>query len=171
MSSSTSRHVGDVSERIHHLQKKPKDWKPFARGMAQDKAIKSMVRLCNILYSSGVRIVLCSVRSEEDRPKTIAWLKKERVKYHELRLRKVAIGASMSSSNARCSPESTKQKSCSSSKIAIESWKCGAKKAWYACSAPRASSDGEYDLNDPQLLLWDIDKHASRSQILANGWG
>src|SRR5688572_19068605 len=31
---------------------------------------------------------LCSGRSEEHRPETIAWLKKERVKYHELRLRK-----------------------------------------------------------------------------------
>ena len=54
--------LADVSERIHHLQKKPKNWKAFFRGMAQDQAIKSMVRLCRILYQAGIRIVLCSGR-------------------------------------------------------------------------------------------------------------
>jgi predicted secreted acid phosphatase len=79
--------LADVSERIHHLQKKPKNWDAFFREMAQDQAIRSMVRLCNILYQAGVRIVLCSGRSEEHRTETVQWLKKERVKYHELRLR------------------------------------------------------------------------------------
>jgi FMN phosphatase YigB (HAD superfamily) len=80
--------LADVSERVHHLQKKPKNWKAFFRGMAQDKAIKSMVRLCNILYSSGVRIILCSGRSEEHRSETVKWLANQGVKYHELRLRR-----------------------------------------------------------------------------------
>lgn len=80
--------LADVSERIHHLQKKPKNWKGFFRGMAQDKAIKSMVRLCNILYSSGVRITLCSGRSEEHRSETVKWLARQGIKYHELRLRR-----------------------------------------------------------------------------------
>ena len=42
--------LADVSERIHHVKKKPKNWNAFFQGMAQDKAIHSMVRLCNILY-------------------------------------------------------------------------------------------------------------------------
>jgi FMN phosphatase YigB (HAD superfamily) len=50
--------LADVSEPIHHLQKNPKDWKAFARGMAQDKAIKSMVRLCNIFIPREFRIAL-----------------------------------------------------------------------------------------------------------------
>ena len=50
--------LADVSERIHHLQKKPKNWKAFFRGMAQDRAIRSLVRLCNILHQTGIRIVL-----------------------------------------------------------------------------------------------------------------
>jgi phosphoglycolate phosphatase-like HAD superfamily hydrolase len=81
--------LADVSEHVHHLQKKPKNWKAFFRGMAQDKAIKSMVRLCNILYSSGVRIILCSGRSEEHRSETVKWLASQGIKYHELRLRRV----------------------------------------------------------------------------------
>lgn len=80
--------LADVSERIHHLQGKPKNWNAFFQGMAQDKAIKSMVRLCNILYSAGVRIVLCSGRSEEHRSATVKWLTQQGVKYHELRLRR-----------------------------------------------------------------------------------
>jgi phosphoglycolate phosphatase-like HAD superfamily hydrolase len=37
--------LADVSERIHHVRKKPKNWNAFSQGMAQDKAIHSMVRL------------------------------------------------------------------------------------------------------------------------------
>ena len=80
--------LADVSERIHHLQKKPKNWKAFFRGMAQDQTIKSMVRLCNILSQAGIRIVLCSGRSEEHRSETVQWLKQQKVHHHELRLRK-----------------------------------------------------------------------------------
>jgi len=43
--------LADVSERIHHVSKKPKNWNAFFAGMAQDKAIHSMVRLCNILHA------------------------------------------------------------------------------------------------------------------------
>jgi predicted secreted acid phosphatase len=80
--------LADVSERLHHLQKKPKDWDSFFQGMAQDKAIQSLVRLCNILYSAGIQIILCSGRSEEHRQETVAWLVKQGVPYHELLLRK-----------------------------------------------------------------------------------
>ena len=80
--------LADVSERIHHVRRKPKDWKAFFKGMAEDKTIHSMVRLCNMLYESGVRIVLCSGRSEEHRPETVDWLEKHDVKFHELLLRR-----------------------------------------------------------------------------------
>lgn len=80
--------LADVSERIHHVRQKPKNWKAFFKGMAEDKTIHSMVRLCNMLYESGVQIVLCSGRSEEHRPETVDWLEKHRVKFHELLLRR-----------------------------------------------------------------------------------
>jgi phosphoglycolate phosphatase-like HAD superfamily hydrolase len=44
--------LADVSQRIRRLKKKPKNWEAFFRGMVQDKAIHSMVRLCNILLES-----------------------------------------------------------------------------------------------------------------------
>lgn len=80
--------LADVSARVHHVRKKPKNWKAFFQGMAQDKAIHSMVRLCNILYVARIRIVLCSGRSEEHRKESVQWLAKQNVKYHELRLRR-----------------------------------------------------------------------------------
>ena len=79
--------LADVSERIHHLRKQPKDWGAFFDGMAQDKAVRSMVRLCEILYSSGVKVILCSGRNEAHRGATVEWLARQGVRYHELLLR------------------------------------------------------------------------------------
>ncbi|HEX6270139.1 MAG TPA: HAD family acid phosphatase [Anaerolineales bacterium] len=80
--------LADVSERIHHVRQKPKNWNAFFQGMAQDRAIHSMVRLCNVLYSSGMKIILCSGRSEEHRPETVQWMAEKGVNYHELILRR-----------------------------------------------------------------------------------
>ena len=79
--------LADVSERLHHIRKKPKDWDAFFRGIPQDKAIHSMVRLCNMLYASGVKILLCTGRREKDRAETVKWLARQGVNYHELILR------------------------------------------------------------------------------------
>lgn len=80
--------LADISERLHHIRTKPKNWNAFNQGIAQDKAIQSMVRLCNILYAAGIHIVLCSGRNEANRPETVEWLEKHNVNYHELLLRK-----------------------------------------------------------------------------------
>jgi len=80
--------LADISERIHHIKRKPKNWNAFNEGIAKDKAIRSMVRLCNILYDSGLRIILCSGRNERNRTETIEWLDRQGVHYHELLLRK-----------------------------------------------------------------------------------
>lgn len=79
--------LADVSERLHHIKKKPKDWDAFFRGIPQDKAIRSMVRLCNILHASGIKILLCTGRREKDRAETVKWLEQQGVNYHELILR------------------------------------------------------------------------------------
>ena len=79
--------LADVSARRHHLMKKPKDWDAFFREIPQDKAVHSMVRLCNILYASGIKIFLCTGRREKDRAETIKWLTQQGVNYHELILR------------------------------------------------------------------------------------
>jgi predicted secreted acid phosphatase len=79
--------LADITDRQRHVMRKPKNWKAFFAGMAEDKAVASMVRLCNILYASGVRIILCSGRNESHRKETETWMKREGVNYHEIRLR------------------------------------------------------------------------------------
>ena len=79
--------LADISGREHHVRQKPKNWEAFFRGMAEDKAVHSVVRLCNILYDAGVYIILCSGRNEKHRLETAEWLEREAVNYHELRLR------------------------------------------------------------------------------------
>ena len=80
--------LADISHRRHHVEKKPKNWKAFFQGMSQDKVVHSIARLCNILYDSGLKILLCSGRSEEHRAETIQWLAENGVNYHELILRR-----------------------------------------------------------------------------------
>jgi len=80
--------LADISERVHHIRKKPRNWNAFNAAMAQDKANHSMIRLCNILYAAGLHIILCSGRNEANRPETVEWLARQGVPYHELLLRK-----------------------------------------------------------------------------------
>ena len=79
--------LADISGRRHHLEKRPKDWDAFFKGIPQDEAIKSIVRLCNILYESGIKILLYTGRREQDRAETVKWLVQNGVQYHELILR------------------------------------------------------------------------------------
>ena len=79
--------LADISAREHHVRKDPKNWNAFFAGMAEDKTVASMVRLCNILYDAGVYIILCSGRNERHRAETVEWMRQQGVKYHEIRLR------------------------------------------------------------------------------------
>lgn len=79
--------LADISARQHHLMKKPKDWKAFFQGMAKDKPIAPMLRLCNTLFEAGFQIILCSGRPEKYRQETEAWLANNGVNYHDLLLR------------------------------------------------------------------------------------
>jgi predicted secreted acid phosphatase len=80
--------LADVSARLHHVREKPKNWKAFFAGMSEDKEVHAIVRLCNVVYDAGIRVVLCSGRPEEYRPQTVDWLARAGVRYDELRLRR-----------------------------------------------------------------------------------
>jgi phosphoglycolate phosphatase-like HAD superfamily hydrolase len=80
--------LSDVSARLHHIRTKPKNWKGFFAAMPDDKAVHAIVRLCNLVYDAGVRVVLCSGRPDEYRAQTLDWLAREGVRYDELRLRR-----------------------------------------------------------------------------------
>jgi phosphoglycolate phosphatase-like HAD superfamily hydrolase len=80
--------LADVSARLHHIRQKPRNWKAFFAGMSEDKEVHAIVRLCNLVYDAGVRVVLCSGRPEEYRRQTVDWLARVGVRYDELRLRR-----------------------------------------------------------------------------------
>ena len=80
--------LADISARVHHVRRTPKDWDAFFRGMAEDRAVHSMVRLCNLLYAAGLRVILCSGRNESHRDETVRWMERQGVRFHELRLRR-----------------------------------------------------------------------------------
>ena len=79
--------LADISGREHHVRTQPKNWNAFFAGMAEDKAVTSLVRLNNILYDAGVQIILCSGRNERHRQETEFWMEREGVRWHEIRLR------------------------------------------------------------------------------------
>ena len=80
--------LADVSARLHHIRTKPKNWKAFFAAMPDDKAVHAIIRLCNLVYDAGVRVVLCSGRPDEYRAQTVDWLARAGVRYDELRLRR-----------------------------------------------------------------------------------
>lgn len=80
--------LADVSARLHHIRHAPKNWKAFFAGMSEDKEVHAIVRLCNLVYDAGVRVVLCSGRPDEYRRQTVDWLARAGVRYDELRLRR-----------------------------------------------------------------------------------
>ena len=81
--------LADVSARLHHLEKRPKNWKAFFAGIAEDPAITPMVHLCNTLFAAGFHVILCTGRPDNLRGVSKAWLAREGVQYHELYMRAV----------------------------------------------------------------------------------
>lgn len=131
--------LADISAREHHVRSNPKNWDAFFEGMAEDKAVASMVRLCNILYDAGVYIVLCSGHNQRHRGETIRWMQREGVKYHELRLRADDDFRSEVTAKREMLRGINRKMCYSSLKTAAASSKCGAPRASSACNALPAS--------------------------------
>jgi putative acid phosphatase of HAD superfamily subfamily IIIB len=66
--------IADISHRLHHIQKTPKDWRSFFAACVDDAPIPHIIALLLRLYSSGAHIVLVSGRSDECRNQTRDWL-------------------------------------------------------------------------------------------------
>lgn len=75
--------LADLSHRIHHIQKKPKDWKAFFDATAGDAPIKHIIDLAKMLKQRVTdsvqphlvpRVVFMSGRPESTRLATEDWL-------------------------------------------------------------------------------------------------
>ncbi|MCC6156382.1 MAG: polynucleotide kinase [Candidatus Hydrogenedentes bacterium] len=68
--------LADVSHRLHHIAKKPKDWDAFFAASADDKAIAHIRDLARDL-SKVATVVFVSGRSDQVRAETEDWLERE----------------------------------------------------------------------------------------------
>src|SRR5262245_48937226 len=66
--------LADVSHRLPHIEKEPKDWEAFLACIDQDTPIPHMVRLARDLSYSGAPIVYMSERTDDCRAATETWL-------------------------------------------------------------------------------------------------
>src|SRR3954469_9064306 len=68
--------LADLSHRLHHIEKKPKNWRAFFAASANDKAIAHICDLARHL-SKAKPVVFVSGRSAEIRKETEDWLERE----------------------------------------------------------------------------------------------
>ena len=66
--------LADCSHRLHHIEKKPKDWSAFFGSVSDDTPIPHMIGLCEALVRSDNLVVFVSGRSDECREQTLDWL-------------------------------------------------------------------------------------------------
>ena len=77
----------DLTHRLHHIQKEPKDWDAFFDACGDDPPIEHVVGLCRTLMVTTANIVFVSGRSERVREATSLWLN-ERGLFGSLYMRK-----------------------------------------------------------------------------------
>lgn len=68
--------IADCTHRLHHIQKRPKDWDAFFAATADDRPIMPVVAMVACLRVRPNTVVFCSGRPERTRDMTIAWLRR-----------------------------------------------------------------------------------------------
>jgi phosphoglycolate phosphatase-like HAD superfamily hydrolase len=63
----------DITHRLHHIQKEPKDWPAFFDACVDDAPIEHIIDLANAC-AQWASIVYVSGRSDRVRQQTIAWM-------------------------------------------------------------------------------------------------
>src|SRR4051812_16941628 len=67
--------IADLSHRLPHIQKDPKDWRTFFAACANDAPIQHTIKLAIDLALAEANIVYVSGRSDECREATEEWLR------------------------------------------------------------------------------------------------
>lgn len=66
--------LADCSHRVHHLQRTPKDWDAFYRGIHEDLTHEHVLMLVEFFDRSHIQVIYVTGRSEAWRNDTEAWL-------------------------------------------------------------------------------------------------
>ena len=78
----------DVEHRVHHVQKHPKDWHAFNSAMDEDKSYFWCLELIAAMKARGYKILFVTGRDEDFRKNTEDWLKRHKVDYDALYMRR-----------------------------------------------------------------------------------
>lgn len=68
--------LADLSHRLHHIQKQPKDWDAFFAAVADDAPIEHVIAFARTLWAGGAKLVFVSGRNEVCRLATVNWLRR-----------------------------------------------------------------------------------------------
>ena len=79
--------LADMTHRLSHIQKKPKDWDSFYAACLNDEPIEQMLALCRTLAHFNT-VDIWSGRSDVVRVQTEFWLKKYGINYRTLKMRR-----------------------------------------------------------------------------------
>ena len=80
--------LADIAHRRHWVATKPKNWKAFNAGMAEDKVHEDIVFVLRTFHAAGHRIILCSGRGSETMQVTAEWLGKNDIPFHAIFMRR-----------------------------------------------------------------------------------
>lgn len=76
-----------VKQRKHFLEQSPKDFDAFYAAMGNDDPRSEIIELCNMYFGAGWTVYLFTGRLESYRDITVAWLKQNKVSYHQIFMR------------------------------------------------------------------------------------
>jgi hypothetical protein len=78
--------LSDATGRLHHLERRPKDWDGFFAAAADDPLIDQIARLVELL-DRGLLVVLLTARPTKTRDLTLLWLERHDVRWDLLVMR------------------------------------------------------------------------------------
>ncbi len=80
--------IADLSHRLPHIQKEPKDWRSFFASVSADAPIYHIITLVIDVALAGATIIYVSGRSDECRASTEAWLRRHALPEGKVYMRK-----------------------------------------------------------------------------------
>jgi beta-phosphoglucomutase-like phosphatase (HAD superfamily) len=78
--------LSDVSGRLHHIERRPKDWDAFFAACLDDPLIDQIARLLELL-DPNIVVVLLTARPTRTRKDTVKWLGRHGVRWDLLVMR------------------------------------------------------------------------------------
>lgn len=81
--------LSNCEHRVEHVQKDPKDWASFNKGMSKDILNEWCKMICVGMGRQGVKTIFLTGRTDDFKPQTESWLKENDMSYIDLFMRPV----------------------------------------------------------------------------------